>query len=581
MRNPGVRAVLLGVCLCLAAAFAVVTAMTPRPRPIVAPATAFSADRAMQDDRIIAATPHPEGSAAAKAARDYLFVRMTVLGLHPKRVAGRAIEALARFKGLYAAGGRVENLLGVLPGTDPAAPAILLMAHSDSVPGSPGAADDAAGVVSIFETVRALEADGPHRRTIVVLITDGEEVGLLGARAFFSSQDPILKTIGLAINLEARGGGGRVAMFETGARNGDAMAFFARHVVNTDALSLMSEVYKHMPNSTDFTIAKTAGFVGYNFAFVGRQFDYHSPSSTPAVLDRGSLQHLGDQVLALTRALAAAPRLPGSRADAVYADVLGGPVISYSAGVQWGLLIAALLLAVAGAVGGARALSEPIRALEVAKGAAAGLCPLLAAALALHLANRLLGDDLLRYRGLMAQFPLVFAGMSAVAVAVALLVWTTAFGGRGRGLLAAAAAAAMVALFLVSGWDLLGISAGRTHLDRWSELWSAFGPLERMARRLSHRLPSHIGATSDRSAADCGDRLAAVFGRASSGALRRPGTRRSRGCLLHCPGRRGWVDVCGRPWPPGVANFHRRRFGCARGAGASHLHRRAGTVSLA
>ncbi|MFX9054231.1 M20/M25/M40 family metallo-hydrolase, partial [Acinetobacter baumannii] len=81
----------------------------------------------------------------------------------------------------------IENIIGVLQGTDPSLPAIALMAHSDSVPGSPGAADDAAGVSAVLEVVRALKAAGPHRRDVVVIITDGEEAGLLGARAFFAS----------------------------------------------------------------------------------------------------------------------------------------------------------------------------------------------------------------------------------------------------------------------------------------------------------------------------------------------------------------------------------------------------------
>ena len=43
----------------------------------------------------------------------------------------------------------------------------------------------------------------------------------------------------------------------------------------SNALSIF--VYENMPNGTDFTEAKTRGVQGLNYAFLGQQFDYHSP----------------------------------------------------------------------------------------------------------------------------------------------------------------------------------------------------------------------------------------------------------------------------------------------------------------
>jgi hypothetical protein len=308
------------------------------------------------------------------------------------------------------------------------------MAHSDSVPGSPGAADDAAGVISALETVRALAAAGPRKRDVIVLITDGEEAGLLGARAFFASGDPLLKHIGMIVNMEARGGGGRVAMFETGADNGAAIGFFARAVKNTDALSLMSQVYKYLPNSTDFTVAKAAGYPGYNFAFLSEEFDYHSPSSTPAVLDQGSVQHMGDQALALTKALADAPALPGRSADAIYTDVLGGPVIAYSETIGWALLILSVAFTLFGAVTGARRTGETLAVVDIARGAGVGLLTLLAGVLALHTAAHLVswGGDFSQGRKMLAEFNGLYAGAALLALGVAGLIWSAAFAGARR-----------------------------------------------------------------------------------------------------------------------------------------------------
>jgi hypothetical protein len=55
-------------------------------------------------------------------------------------------------------------------------------AHLDSVPGSPGADDNAAGVAALLELARVL-APLRFRRSIVLVAFDMEEIGLIGARA--------------------------------------------------------------------------------------------------------------------------------------------------------------------------------------------------------------------------------------------------------------------------------------------------------------------------------------------------------------------------------------------------------------
>src|SRR5579859_1689257 len=89
------------------------------------------------------------------------------------------------------------------------------------------------------------------------------------------------------------------------------------------ASSLTGFVYSHMPNDTDFTVSRRAGVPGLNYAFVGRQFDYHSPSSTPATQDRGTLQDMGDQVLGPAAAVAFSPTLPARAPDRVYGQTPG------------------------------------------------------------------------------------------------------------------------------------------------------------------------------------------------------------------------------------------------------------------
>ena len=107
----------------------------------------------------------------------------------------------------FAEAGTPENVVARLEGTNDGGKAFLLMAHYDSVSTAPGASDDGAGVASMLETLRALKAGPPLKNDVIFLFTDGEERGLLGARAFVDSH-PWAEDVGVVLNLEARGNTG-------------------------------------------------------------------------------------------------------------------------------------------------------------------------------------------------------------------------------------------------------------------------------------------------------------------------------------------------------------------------------------
>ncbi len=427
------RLTALLACLLVGFALFYLAARTPTPLPANATAAVFSAGRAMIDDAAMAPVPHPVGSAANGRVRDYLIGRMTALGLSPQ--VQRAESHRAREFGgeTYVGGADVENIVGVLPGADRSLPALALMAHYDSVAGSPGAADDIASVSAILEIVRAIEAAGVPARDVMVVITDGEEAGLLGANAFFAA-NPLARHAGFILNLETRGGGGRANMFETGAMNAGAIDLFARTAARPASTSLSVFVYRLLPNDTDFSIAKARGYAGLNYAFIGRQFDYHSPSSTVAALDRGSVQHMGDEVLGTARALAFSRALPAKAPDKVYADVFGLFVIGYPAAGGWlALAIAAALIGL-GAWRARRAGVFFWR--DVFKGVAATALLLIAVALALALTRHLTGAGFgfTEQRPILARFPLFEVAMAASSLGVVLL--TAAVMARGRAQLA-------------------------------------------------------------------------------------------------------------------------------------------------
>ncbi|WP_269713651.1 M20/M25/M40 family metallo-hydrolase [Caulobacter sp. NIBR2454] len=330
---------------------AFLAARPPAPLPADAPAEAFSAARAMVDVEEIARAPHPTGSLENTRVRAYLAERMTGLGLEVRVQAfalpERSRNILAKWSKEPSADQGI-NLIGLLPGRDRTQPAVLLMAHHDTVWDSPGAADDTAGVATILETLRAIKAGGARERDVMVLLSDAEEVGLDGAEAFFRDH-PMAKRVGVVVNLETRGGGGRASMFETGAGNAAMMDLYAKAVRQPATNSLSVLIYELMPNGTDYTNAKKRDVPGFNIAFIGDPGLYHSPLSTPANLDKGSLQHMGSQALDLTRALATAPALPPKTADATFGDLFGLVVISYPPMAGWIILaLSAGLLTFAG-----------------------------------------------------------------------------------------------------------------------------------------------------------------------------------------------------------------------------------------
>ena len=306
--------------LALIAALIGAIALAARPpavRPRSAPPSEFSAERAMDDVRgLTQDTPHPIGSPDHARARAYVEMRLRALGVEPTLQVDDDPA-------------HVENVIGRIEGREPG-PALLLACHYDSVPAGPGAGDDASGVATVLEIVRALKAEGAPRNTVIVLIDDGEEAGLFGARAFVRDH-PWARDVRVALNFEARGNQGQTAMFETSEKSAWLVDVYGQHVARPTASSLIYALYKKLPNDTDLTVFKRAGMLGLNFAFADRVADYHTQNDRADRLDPRSLQHMGDQGLATARALWSQDLTPPADADAVWFDLFSLVLVRYRA----------------------------------------------------------------------------------------------------------------------------------------------------------------------------------------------------------------------------------------------------------
>ena len=323
------------------AALAIMQMNAPDPVPTTAAGQEFSAERAFNHVRIIARTPHPLGTEAHDAVRDYLVSQLASLGLNPQIQSATGLHTGTR-QTIIAA---THDIVGRLPGTANSG-AVMLMAHYDSVYRAPGAADDGAGVAAILESVRALRARPALRNDLIVLLTDGEESGLLGADAFASSH-PWMKDLGMILNFEARGNRGPSLLFETSRNNGSLIKAVARSSPHPIGSSLLYSLYKLLPNDTDLTVFRPYNIPALNFAFGGNLEAYHSRLDTAGNLSAASLQHHGSYALSLAREFGMMDLGPirKQNGDYVFFDLLGSNFITYGEGwVVPGQILVTILL---------------------------------------------------------------------------------------------------------------------------------------------------------------------------------------------------------------------------------------------
>ena len=319
---------------------------------------------------------HVAGSPAADTVRDYLVDTLTDLGLRAEvQDAVGADDALGGY-----AMARVRNVVALLPGTDPTG-RVFLVAHYDSVQVSYGGNDDGAGVATLLETARALTAGPAPRNDIVFVLTDAEEACLCGAEAFVS-QHRYAADGGVVLNFEARGSTGPAIMFETSRGNAGVVDLYGDAVPDPVGTSFAVEVYRILPNDTDFTpFREQARFVGLNSAYIDGSAVYHTPEDTagqhgpgqPAAPRRQRARPGPRLRRAPTWAPSAARRRstrPTSRCSACWCD--------YPGWLVWPFAAAALVAVVgAGRAGPPRAALTTVG--RLAAGFGLGLVPLLVA----------------------------------------------------------------------------------------------------------------------------------------------------------------------------------------------------------
>jgi hypothetical protein len=160
-------------------------------------------------------------------------------------------------------------------------------------------------------------------------------------------------------------------MFETNPDNANvvpALASAQRPIAGSES----AELYRLLPNDTDFTVFSRADFTGMNFAFMDGSADYHTSGDSPSNLDPSSLQHMGATVLDVARHFAREDLGTPRGVPLTYSSVLG-QLVYYPQGLAVPL---AVLAAVTFAATVLYARRRGLRALSVAV-AAVGFLALL------------------------------------------------------------------------------------------------------------------------------------------------------------------------------------------------------------
>lgn len=416
-------------------------------------------------EALVALGPRPDSTAQAVDAAHAIEVALGEVGLFPRAATIGAIDVPEiRLGGwLIREGGprqsSSDNIWVRFEGG--AARPRLFMAHYDTVPGSPGAIDNASAVAVLLELARCL-ATTPPPYPVILAFTGGEEVGLLGSRALL--RDQIAGDVELAVSLDLIGHQRPLAVNgvsqlwdrwrlewladRIATAQSDAYVALMHRLVSRRAPQL--ERSDHGP----FTAAGIPALHLYGRGGQRIYLPYHSPFDTAERIDDAALANAFDLIAELAYSRT---RLPAAESDAgVWVDLpfTGAVVTSMTAvmAVEGALGIIALLLM----IGMVLRRRRDVRVGQIALLANLGLFILAwgVATGVLLLAEVLHGDRMMIFLAL-GRIEIATATI-AVAVYCLLLIlvtrrWRLAMGSRYHGV------AAM--LELAAGGALLGLGA--------------------------------------------------------------------------------------------------------------------------
>lgn len=236
---------------------------------------------------------------------------------------------------------------------------VLVNAHYDSVSTGYGATDDGVGVVSVLQLLSYFtESRNWPKRTVVLLLNNGEEDFLNGAKAFI--RHPISQVPHTFLNLEGAGAGGRATLFRS---TDTEVTSFYKATGHPFGTVISSDGFKQrlIRSQTDYVVFNgELGLRGLDVAFMEPRARYHTTEDSTRETSLNSLWHMLSAAIATTSGLASdtSNRFSGSErshtngkvdagtgTDAVWFDLFGKAFVIFRLHTLFALCVTLLVAA--------------------------------------------------------------------------------------------------------------------------------------------------------------------------------------------------------------------------------------------
>ncbi len=316
------------------------------------PGPGIDVERAMLHvSSLLALGPRVSDTDASRRAAGYIAQSIKDTGATVERVAVGPVElpAIEVMGRTVRHGGKVEMTdENLLVRFGPPGRALLVMAHYDTVAGSPGAVDNAAAVAVLIELARALHAKPPEV-PVVLAFTANEEVGLVGAESLAAK---LGDRVAFAIALDLIGGSGDLSINGASELIGSAEMWWLARAADRAGVILrgplahrvisrwwpQAERSDHGP----FTRRGIRAVHLYHRGQDGEWIDlaYHSRRDVLARVDRAHVDEIGRLLLHLAHA-----RPPVASGDGFWVPVFANTVVPRWLVIAVELVLAALALA--------------------------------------------------------------------------------------------------------------------------------------------------------------------------------------------------------------------------------------------
>ena len=316
----------------------------PERTPLGKPGQLLDPEKMLSHIRLLTA-PEMEGrgngSEGLARAVQWIGDRFKEMGLEPAAPDGSYIDrwSVTDDQGKEL---QLENVLGMIPGTDPALSQkpVVVMAHLDHLGRGwpdvragnegklhPGADDNASGVAVMVEVARKMKRTVRPQRPILFVATSGEEWGLKGSQRLVSGGCviPLVESL-TAISIDAVGRYQDGSLLVLGAGTATEWVHIVRGVGFTTGIKATS--VNEDPGGSDHVIFHRLGISGVQLT-TGAHQDFHRPSDTAEKINgdglvlvyqwlNETLGYLGNRVEPLTSTLGkgetqTAPRSSSSR----------------------------------------------------------------------------------------------------------------------------------------------------------------------------------------------------------------------------------------------------------------------------